>query len=627
MQLYFSDFETLTKKSIDYKKLGHTDVYLAYSKSIDAKEEHLHRSLDEYMEWAMTGENKLIWFHNLSFDGNYIFKWLLRNYPDKFNNWLGYQDEECWRVFKNGNRYYKIEINLNGVSVEFKCTLNLLSSSISELAKCYDLEKLEEMNKLIKKGIIKDKEEYYAAGGFNMDPEVDEAFVKYIKQDVEVARLSFLDLCKNIENICEKFGLSKINVIEELTIGGISYKISEEYLKNKWYDRGYKLKREDYENAHKYYYGGWTQYNPDYWNKELRGLNGVAIDINSSYPFQMTKLLPYGPLKESRGLWAHYLEYYELEVESAIIKPEYKNFIILKNWKRETPARYCKELKDFKCFYCKEEWEFINKIYDIKVKTKKVWYSEAKYLLKELVEELYKLKEHYAILGEDALKWAYKILLNVLYGKQCSRIAYPVEYYIPWEDRDLYKQMKDNNDIIELNDIKYIITTVGVKKIPWINACVVLLEEINLTGWYTNILIGAKIASNARLQLWEVIYKVGPHKFMYCDTDSIFFNLDKNEKISDYVEIHDTKLGAWGIDCEFVDGKILGAKRYCFVKQDKKGIKFGFSGANKIDINAINWDKIIVDGIEIKNSQTYREEDDYGILIGLRDLKIKKGGN
>ncbi len=201
MQLYFSDFETLTKNSRDYEICNHTDVYLAYSKSIDAKEEHLHRSLDTYMDWVMSGEDKLIWFHNLSFDGNFIFKWLLRNHPDKFNNWLGYHDEECWRVFKNGNRYYKIEINLNNVHVEFKCTLNLLSSSIAELAKCYDLEKLEEMNKLIEKGIIKEKEEFYAAGGFNMSPEIDQAFVKYIKQDVEVARLSFLDLCKNIENI------------------------------------------------------------------------------------------------------------------------------------------------------------------------------------------------------------------------------------------------------------------------------------------------------------------------------------------------------------------------------------------------------------------------------------------
>lgn len=575
----------------------------------------------------MSGINKLIYFHNLSFDGNFIFKWLLRNYPDKFNNWLGYQDEENYRVFKNGNRYYYIEVNLTN-HIEFKCTLNLLSSSIKNIGKCYGLDKLDEINKLIASGKINNTEEFYNAGGYHMDSQIYDAFEKYIKNDVETARLAYINLCKNIEHLNEVFNIAKpVIVPEELTIGGIIYKISERYLESKGLSRGYKLKYDDYDFAHKFYYGGWTQYNPAYWNKELRGLNGVAIDINSSYPNQMTKLLPYGALKEKRSLWAHYLEYYELEVESAVIKPEYKNFIILKNWKKITIDRYVRELHDFKCYYSKDEWEFINKIYDIKEKSRKSWYAEGKYLLKPIIVELYKLKEHYASIGEEGNKFTYKIMLNSEYGKQCSRAFYPVEMYIQYDQRDYFKELRNNNEIVEFNEKKYFINSIGMKKIPWIDACVVLLEEINLSGSYTNILIGAQITSYARLQLWEMIYKVGVDKFMYCDTDSIFFNLDKNDNIADYAEIHDTKLGAWGIDCRFVDGKILGAKRYCFVKQGKKGVKFGFSGANKIDINDINWDKIICDGIEIENGQTYRKEDDYGILIGMRSLKVKKGGN
>ena len=42
-------------------------------------------TLDEFMHFILQdGKNKIIYFHNLSFDGDFIIKGLFRNYPKNF---------------------------------------------------------------------------------------------------------------------------------------------------------------------------------------------------------------------------------------------------------------------------------------------------------------------------------------------------------------------------------------------------------------------------------------------------------------------------------------------------------------------------------------------------------------
>ena len=52
-----------------------------------------------------------------------------------------------------------------------------------------------------------------------------------------------------------------------------------------------------------FYMGGFTQFNKEKQAQDIEvgeGRIGICIDINSSYPYQMTKLLPFGNLSRSK---------------------------------------------------------------------------------------------------------------------------------------------------------------------------------------------------------------------------------------------------------------------------------------------------------------------------------------
>ena len=66
------------------------------------------------------GKNKIIYFHNLSFDGDFIIKWLFRNYPKNFKQDYQFTTENYevvnqvpkynwFSFFKNGNKIYNID--------------------------------------------------------------------------------------------------------------------------------------------------------------------------------------------------------------------------------------------------------------------------------------------------------------------------------------------------------------------------------------------------------------------------------------------------------------------------------------------------------------------------------------
>lgn len=650
-KILFADFETITFDSDYFKKYKHTNVFMWYLKDIDNTMDKIGDTIDNFMNFLYEQkENLIVYFHNLSFDGDFIYKYLLRNRRKDFLNTLekkeAKQDRNWFMIFNNGNSIYSIEINTvssyideNGKRkkkrqrIKFMCTYKLLSSSINSLGKSLGLNKLNEIEKLINQGIIKDKNDFYNQGGFNMKPVIKEAFEKYIKQDVEIARLAYINFSNNLFSLknlvySKKFKKNCVNLENKLTIGGIVYALSKNYIYNNFGAsvlKKYKIKEKDYDLAHKFFNGGWTQFNPKYFNKYLVKLNGVVIDINSSYPYQMTKLLPVGKLYNTISKkWKYHLVFYEVKLSWIRIKKEYEDFVILKNKKKDSDLRYEKEMIDTTLYYYEEEFEFIKKIYDMEILNVKTYFCEAEYLFKGLIEELYQYKEYYANKGEEANKLTYKIMLNSLFGRQCMRKAYDVEIWVNDKDFESFKKLREMEMGIIINGKRYAISKFRNKKQPITKLNGVCLLEVKKdNAKYTNVLIGAMITSYARLQLWETILKFGVDKYMYCDTDSIFLNT--NEDISKKIELDKSKLGAWSIDTRFKEGKILGAKRYAMVKEDNKGIKFGFSGVNNIDFDEIDIDEMLNDDTELIDAQSILERDDYGIIIKRRNFKIKKG--
>lgn len=646
--IYYADFETLTKESQDFINLGHTDVFLIYLKTNE--QGYYFNNLDEFFNFLLYENSKsaYIYFHNLSFDGDFIIKYLIRKHPRYFKNSIDINKQNkrnlanYFYVFNSGNKIYYIEyfrtIYINGkkkkIKLIFKCSYNILSGSIESLGKSLGHNKKQEETELINKGLIQNTKEFYNLGSFNMQPEIDHYFKKYIKKDVEIAQLSLDNFINEIINnykliYSKRFDKNCINPHKCFTIATIVYKLSLNNIYNNFgyeYFKKYKIKGTNYEFYKNWYYGGFTQFNEQYHNKWIKNKKIKCFDINSSYPFQMTKLLPVGELYETiNPKWDNYIEWYELDVEYAEIKNKYYNFVILKNWKKETADRYVRTQYNFKCYYTKQEYDFINKIYDFKIKTKKVYYSEAFYILKDFVNTLYQYKEHYANIGDEAKKYTYKIMLNSLYGVQCKRDKFNTILYV---DKETHEKMKEKNKNIEnyvimINEREYKVNGFKNEKIfnsEYYGVYLLPLKEKKKTN---NILIGAAITSYARLQIWELIYKVGIENWYYTDTDSVFIN--DVENINDLIEIDKSKLGAWDLECELEGGKILGAKRYYFLKANNKGVKFGFSGVD-IEPETFEWEQLFNEDIVLSDMQQVVKRDDYGIYFDFRDYHIKKGG-
>lgn len=648
IDIYFADFETLTYNSSDFKKIGHTDVYLWYIMNQNGDFKKWGRDIDSFFNFLYSdGKSKIIYFHNLSFDGDFIRKYLERIKLPFCNIENKNSKQVFWEEFSNNNIIYsicvhkKMRINkkIRKFTLDFKCSYQLLSAPIEALGKDlkmnkYNLIKIKEIldDYHIKYDSNNDHEiklKFYDLGGFDINGKLLELYLEYIESDVNICRIAFNILKNELNSIkwnySQKFK-KPINIFNTLTIGSYVYKLSKNYLwdNNKTVARGYKIKACDYKLAKNWYYGGYTEYSPQYHNQRLDNINGIYIDINSSYPNQMCKLLPYGSLQESIPKSKYYLEYYEVDVISAKIKYQYRNLVCLKNWKKITNERYCTHLFNFKCFYTKQEWDFINKIYDIKISNLKKYYAKADYYFKDFINELYHFKNDYKNQDKKSQAHTYKILLNSLYGKQASRMQFNVRLYTNIDRKNELLQFLKTDKVVSIKDKDYKIVGDSSKHIGHL-VSLILEPQISDDKKCTNILIGAQITSYARLQLWETIFNVGIDKFLYSDTDSIMFKDIDDIKIKNYVNLHESNLGDWSVECRISSGKILGAKRYIFFKPNGE-YKFAFAGVNNLDINEFNYEEFIKNESVLENSVMRRVEDDWGIYFIFKDYKINIGG-
>lgn len=645
VEIFFADFECLTKDSEDFKKIGHTDVYLWYVKNIDDTFEQMGYDLDSFIKWTNeSGKSKLIYFHNLSYDGNFIIKWYLRNKPEQYS-FLGHElkTSNKWEFFANGNRIYSIDVknkkwkyNSKGEKIKkkwtiyYRCTYNLLSSSIASLGKGFDIGKHNEETSIAN---------FYDLGGFNMDVKIKRIYEEYIKRDVEIARLSYLNFRKVVEDelhdFCysKKFKKTNVSLKNTLTVGSLGYKMTKNYIYNvfgKSIFSGYSIKKDDYIFAKNWFYGGWTQFNPEIQNKMI-DVDGCVVDINSSYPTQMTKLLPYGKLSLTKPK-GKYLEYYQVEIESAIIKPEYKNLLILKKWDKDGLGRYVKYMGKGTLYYCKDEWEIIQKVYDLEIKNITIWYAKADYLLKDFMQGIYNFKTTTKAQGHIAESNSYKILMNAIYGKQCTRMQFDAIFYCKPDMKEELLKLWEKDELLELEDGEgklryYEIVGDSRKTIDKLGLVAIRVREVlSDKKKFTNILIGAQITSYARVQLWKAILDVGNKYFLYSDTDSIIFNKPKKD-VEKILPCDKYKLGYWDVEAEIVKGKILGAKRYAFINKEGNKLKFAFAGIKNDKITLENWDQLIQSDIEIQDGVFKRCEDDYGIYFDYGDYKTKLGSN
>lgn len=653
--LFFADFETTTYNSKQYQEEGHTNVWMWAI--MDQKNGiKIGCTLDEFMDFILQdGKNKIVYFHNLSFDGDFIIKWLFRNYPKNFKQDYQFTTENYevvnqvpkynwFSFFKNGNKIYnidwcvrkKIRDKVMKVKIQFRCSYNLMPSSIDTLGKSFKINKMdeEEINNLILKGYIKEKNEFYDLGGnyIHNDPYLKNVFVSYIKRDVMIAKTAFLNYKETVESSKDafnnKYNKKDVHLQKILTTASLVQKLVKNNIWNNkhlhnYIKKGLKIHSfEQYELMRKFYSGGFTQFNPLYHNKVFNK-NGFSIDINSSYPWAMTQPLPYGELlEEVPENTKNYLTYCVVRM-SYKIKSKYINFICLKN-KTDKRVRYSMHGSG-EFYFLLEELEFYKKIYDIEITEIKYLYARCFTFLKPFIDEYYHLKSEADANGQAALKTTYKLLLNSLYGSFAKKAIYPMGI---WMEKRFYDALK-NNELDGLYDEKkkkWNAKTFKKLSIPNMNLFCVEMEKEEKPKSFPNMLIGATITAYSRLKLLNAIFEIGIDKFVYCDTDSIFC-LGKKENLPSSIKLDDYELGAWKIEFEFNKGKILGAKRYVFENENHK-TKSATSGIKLKKLSEFDEiEKMLNSDYEVHNARLQRCADDYGIYLKPINLILKTGTN
>ena len=516
MKKFTADFET----NVDEKfcrvwawavcEIGNTDNFI-YGNSIEG-----------FINWcANKKQNYKLWFHNLKYDGEYIFNYLLKNGYNLIKDKKQRKDKTFTCLISSMGQFYSIEIfftvgkhRTNKVTIYD--SLKLLNMSVDTIAKQFDLP--------IRKLEI-DYKEFREIGHELTSEEID-----YIRNDVGIMSRAL--------DIMFKLGLTK------MTIGSCALTNYKNNIKN--FGRYYpELPLEIDQDIRKSYKGGFTYLNPIYKEKEVK--EGIVLDVNSLYPSVMKNAyLPYGkPFYFSGKYEDSFL--YPLYIQRLSCSFELKEgkipTIQLKNNPSYNPTEYLSSSNgdiitltltnvDLKLFL--ENYNVKNLIYDGGWKFKRV-----KGLFNDYIDVWSNNKIQAKKDGNKALYMVSKLMLNSLYGKFAKN---PM-------NRSKYPYVNDDGEIsYHLGD----------------------LEE----GKGLYIPIGAFITSYAREKTIRTsqairdytLNKYGKDYYIYSDTDSIHMLKLPEEELKSFVDIDDFILGYWKLESEFKRGRFLRQK--CYIEED-----------------------------------------------------------
>ena len=627
--LYFADFETTTARTDYFKRTGDVTVNIAGLMSQN-KDFKVFSNLTAFIFFILKKlkSEDILYFHNLTFDGNFIFKWCFQNGFKPVNSVYEVK-HKCIYMFRNGGTIYNIVLGWYNKQINIKCSYLLLCSSIDQIAK--------DLGRANKSEFIQDNPSFYDVEPRKNWWEYDKLYIEYLKNDIDVARVAvtyFFDTIK--EKFTDFYNYNQVNKF--LTTGAMSLKLQAHIASQ--FDINPKevmyCSVDEFEFYKNWFFGGLTQFNPTIQGQPVTPQDGKVIDINSAYPYAMSQPLPVSrlynmqtdSLPEDKPVYV----YLHLKIKRASAKFQQTPF--LRNWKAEGDNRYCLVLEDFECYYLQQEFDALCKYYHFEgVQIINSYWCEVKPFLSEYINTLYNLKTHFKKLKNESGSFTYKIFLNAGYGKYAQRWNLKSEFWVPAHKKNelILKQksylsklgLDKFKNVVKRYDEYYIFELTKLRSYE--NVCgmsnvAVLKTKINQVN---NILIAATITALNRVFMLETIYQLGPENFFYCDTDSIFFDA-KNSKL-DNIKIDKYELGAWDYEQNINTLVVLGAKAYYAVSQEKSKIKF--SGINKkflSDNVKLDWFLSTNQELTLKDATLKKQETPSGIVLVVDDYEIKK---
>lgn len=526
-------------------------------------------------------DNYRIYFHNLKYDGEYIFSYLLKNGYELIEDKKERREKTFTCLISDTGQFYSIEIyfevkNKKVNKVTIFDSLKILNFSVDKIAKAFDLpiRKLKIDYKAFRPvGHILTKEE-----------------VEYIRNDVEImARaLKFMfDL-----------GLNK------MTIGAdaLGY-----YRKNCKYFLKYfpQLPYEIDQDIRQSYKGGFTYLNDKYKGKEVG--KGLVLDVNSLYPSVLKfEELPFGEPQYFEGQYKEN-KLYPLYIQTLSCMFELKEnkipSIQLKNNMSFIPTEYIKssggELVTLTLTNIDLELFFMQ--YNVTHITYHAgfMFKGIRGLFTEYVDHWTEMKIKSKKEDNKPMYMTAKLLLNSLYGKfglnPNTRSKYPF--------------------LDEEGVVRYYLTPLQIRDALY----------IPIASFVTSYARRKTILTSNAIKEYT-LNKYNDDYYIYSDTDSIHLKYLPEEELKQFVDIDDYRLGAWKLESTFTRGKYLRQK--CYIEENDEELNVTVAGLPKNLAKYVNFDNfeqgmsLLADDKEIDHKLTFKHVKG-GVLLVDTDFTIK----
>jgi len=539
-------------------------------------------SIDDFIRWCSNPkENYVLYFHNLKFDGEYIFSYLLENGYTCIKDKKDREDKTFTCLISDTGQFYSIEIffetknkkHINKVTIYD--SLKILNFSVDQIAKDFNLpiRKLELDYKLKRE-----------VGHILTDEEID-----YIKNDVTIMAMAL--------DIMFKEDLTK------MTIGSDALsnykKINFNF--NKYFPI---LPYEIDKDIRQSYKGGFTYLNDCYKEKETG--SGIVLDVNSLYPsVMMYEKLPFGDPIYFEGKYEEdilYPLYIQTISCSFKIKEGKIPTIQIKNNMSFIPNEYIKSSEgdivtltltnvDLELFFNHYDVDFLKYHSGWKFRSIKGLFTD--YINYWSDKKIQSKKD-----GNSALYRIAKLMLNSLYGKF-----------------GLNPNVRSKYPILEDGVVKYKMYPMETREPIY----------IPIASFITSYARFKTITTSQKIKEYS-INKYGKDFYVYSDTDSIHCLFDSDEELKDFIEIDDYKLGAWKLESKFCKGKYIRQKCYIELGYDEK-LNVTVAGLPKKLGNIITFDNF-EKGFTTENVKTDNKKLTYkhvkgGVVLVETDFTIK----
>lgn len=538
--------------------------------------------IEDFIKFCSGKENYVLYFHNLKFDGEYIFSYLLNNGYSCIKDKKDRQDKTFTTLISDTGQFYSIEIffetsnpkHVNKVTIYD--SLKILNFSVEQIAKDFNLP--------IRKLEI-DYKKHREVGHILTDDEI-----AYIRNDVEImARALKIMFDENLT---------------KMTIGSDALSSYKEMNRN--FNHYFPVLPYDIDkDIRKSYKGGFTYLNDIYAEKETG--SGIVFDKNSMYSAKMMfEKLPFGNPIFFNGKYESD-KLYPLYVQTISCVFDLKEGMIptiqIKNNLSFLPNEYVKSSNgdivtltltniDLELFF--EHYNVTNITYHSGWKFKSIKGLFTKYIEYWTDKKIQAKKEKNTALYRIA-----KLMLNSLYGK----------FGLNPDVRSKYPYL--NEDGI----VKYSLYPAETRDPIY----------IPVASFITSYARADIIRSSQKIRDYS-INKYGKDLYVYSDTDSIHCLFDENEDLSSVLDIDDYRLGAWKLESKFKKGKYIRQKCYIELGYDDK-MNVTVAGLPKKLGNLITFDNFKI-GFTTEHMKTDNKKLTYkhvkgGVMLVDTDFTIK----